>query len=121
MTEVVEQIEQETVVTTTKPAPTASPTKPRTKRQPQYTVIVLNDDLHTYAYVIEALSRICGHSQEEAYRLAIEIDTTGLAVVWTGAMEVAELKRDQIIAFGPDVHAQKPVTFPLGCYIEALG
>jgi len=120
MSDVEELIEQETIVTTTKPAPATNPSKPKTKRQPQYTVIVLNDDLHTFDYVIEALSRVCGHSLEQAHRLAVEIDSKGLAAVWTGAMEVAELKRDQILGFGPDVYARTPVTFPLGCYIEPL-
>ena len=122
MNDVTEQTEQEVIVTTTKPAPASatSNSKPRTKRQPQYTVIVLNDDLHTYDYVIEALSRVCGHSKEQAYGLAKEIDTTGLAAVWMGAMEVAELKRDQILAFGPDNYGKDPVTFPLGVELEPI-
>lgn len=115
MTKTEELVEQEPIVTTAKPAP-----KTRTKRQPLYNVIVLNDDLHTFDYVIDALCRICGHSKDEAYRLAVEIDGKGLAAVWTGAMEVAELKRDQIIGFGIDIYASKPVTFPLGCYIEPV-
>ena len=120
MNTIEEATEDEVIVTTTKPAPTKETSKPQTKRQPQYTVIVLNDDLHTFKYVIEALSRICGHSQEAANRLAVEIDAKGLAAVWSGTMEVAELKRDQIVAFGPDPYASVPVTFPLGCYIEPL-
>lgn len=120
MNDVEEQIEQETVVTTTKPAPQSTASQTKTKRQPQYAVIVLNDDLHTYDYVVDALSRICGHSLEQAYRLAVQIDSTGLAAVWSGSMEVAELKRDQILGFGLDVYARTPVTFPLGCYIEPL-
>jgi ATP-dependent Clp protease adaptor protein ClpS len=115
MTNTEELVEQEPIVTTAKPAPTT-----RTKRQPLYNVIVLNDDLHTYAYVIDALCRICGHTNEAAFRLAVEIDGQGMAAVWTGAMEVAELKRDQIIGFGADIYASKPVTFPLGCYIEPV-
>lgn len=115
MSQVEELIQEETIVSTAKPAPTT-----RTKRQPQYAVVVLDDDLHTFAYVIDALCRICGHSSEEAYRLAMEIDSQGLAVVWTGAMEVAELKRDQIIGFGTDIYAYSPASFPLGCYIEPV-
>ena len=115
MNEIEELTKQETIVTTAKPAPVT-----RTKRQPLYTVIVLNDDLHTFDYVIETLSRVCGHSLESAQRLAVEIDAKGLAAVWTGVMEVAELKRDQILGFGPDIYARTPVTFPLGCYIEPV-
>ncbi|HEY0984970.1 MULTISPECIES: ATP-dependent Clp protease adaptor ClpS [unclassified Schlesneria] len=115
MTELEEIVVEETIVSTAKPAPVT-----RTRRQPQYSVIVEDDDLHTFAYVIDALSRICGHTVEEAYRLALEIDSKGRAAVWTGAMEVAELKRDQIIGFGTDIYASKPASFPLGCYIEPV-
>lgn len=105
------------IVVTSRPAPRSS-TKP--KRQPPYAVIVENDDLHTYEYVIEAFSKIFGYSQEKAFRLAQTIDTEGRALVWSGTKELAELKRDQIRGFGPDLFAAKPVTFPLGTYIEPL-
>ena len=120
MNAIEEKTETETIVTTTRPSPGKAHTKPQTKRQPQYSVIVLDDDLHSFDYVIDALSRICGHSRETAYRLAVEIDGKGLAAVWSGTMELAELKRDQIIGFGPDIYASIPVNFPLGCYIEPL-
>jgi ATP-dependent Clp protease adaptor protein ClpS len=120
MNEDEEPSENDVIVSTAKPALANAASKPQTRRQPRYTVIVLDDDLHTYLYVVDALSRVCGHSHEEAYRLATEIDTNGRAAVWSGTMEVAELKRDQILGFGPDIFAEKPVTFPLGCYIEPL-
>lgn len=104
---------EEPVVTTAKPPP-------RTKRQPQYALIVLNDDDHTFEYVIEVLGKVCGYGREKAFLLAAEIHTGGRAVVWTGTMELAELKRDQIRGCGPDLYAKKPVTFPLGVYIEPL-
>lgn len=115
-----EQVENEVIVTTTKPAPSKAAASPQVKRQPLYSVIVLDDDLHAFDYVIEVLCRICGHSPETALRLTIEIDSTGKAVVWTGVLEVAELKRDQIRGFGPDMYGPAPVTFPLGCYIEPI-
>ena len=120
MIDVVEQQENETIVTTKKPAPAKSPARPRPKQQPQYTVIVLDDDLHTFEYVIEALIRVCGHTLMQATRLTQAIDSTGQAAVWSGSKEVAELKRDQILGFGPDFYGDKPVRFPLGCYIEPL-
>jgi ATP-dependent Clp protease adaptor protein ClpS len=108
---------EEPVVVTTRPAPEG---KTRPKRQPPYAVIVENDDLHTYEYVIEALSKVCGHSFQKSFLLACEIDTRGRAVVWSGTRELAELKRDQIRGFGPDHFAARPVTFPLGTCIEPL-
>jgi len=77
-------------------------TDQRTKRQPPYHVVLLNDDDHTYEYVIEMLKALFGHPVEKGYQLAKLVDTTGRAVVCTTSLERAELKRDQIHAYGPD-------------------
>ncbi|MFN0055058.1 MAG: ATP-dependent Clp protease adaptor ClpS [Planctomycetales bacterium] len=111
------ETEDEVQVVTRRPTPQ---TRSKPKQQPPYAVIVENDDLHTYAYVIEALSKVFGYSQEKAFSLAVEIDSAGRAIVWSGTKELAELKRDQIRGFGPDHYALKPVTFPLGVYLEPL-
>ncbi len=115
MNDLEDETEQEVVVTTIKPAPVN-----KTKRQPRYAVIVLNDDVHTYEYVIQALTKVFGYSVERGFQLAYEIDTKGRAIVWTGALEIAELKRDQIRGMGPDVYASQPVTFPLGVELEPI-
>lgn len=107
----------EVIVTTSKPAPS---TKTKPKKQPPYAVIVENDEFHTFEYVILALSKICGHNEQKAFLLAYEIHTKGKTTVWSGTRELAELKRDQLKEFGPDEFATKPVTFPLGVYIEPL-
>ena len=98
------------------------PAKPdqKPKYQPPYAVVVLNDDDHTYAYVIDALCKVCRHTAEKAFQLAAEIDKAGRAIVWTGSFEVAELKRDQIRGMGTDFYAMKPVTYPLGVTLEPL-
>jgi ATP-dependent Clp protease adaptor protein ClpS len=93
---------------------------PRTKTQPPYAVIVENDEFHTWMYVIEVLQKVFGYGEEKAYLLTAQVHFSGQAIVWSGALEVAELKRDQIRGFGPDVHASKPVEFPLGVRIEPL-
>ena len=110
-----EQVEDEVVVTTTKPAPES-----RTKRQPPYAVIVLNDDLHTFDYVIQLLGKVFGYDVPKAFQMALEIHERGRAVVWSGTLELAELKRDQIRGYGPDHFGPKPVEFPLGVYVEPL-
>lgn len=74
----------------------------RTRRQPPYHVILLNDDDHTYEYVIEMLKALFGHPIEKGFQLAKMVDSTGRAVVCTTSLERAELKRDQIHAYGPD-------------------
>ncbi|MDB5308739.1 MAG: ATP-dependent Clp protease adaptor ClpS [Gemmataceae bacterium] len=74
----------------------------KTKRQPPYNVILLNDDDHSYEYVILMLKELFAHPFEKGFLLAEEVDKTGRAVVCTTSLERAELKRDQIHAFGPD-------------------
>ena len=65
-------------------------------------MVLLNDDDHTYEYVIEMLKALFGHPVEKGYQLAKVVDTKGRAVVCTTSLERAELKRDQIHAFGAD-------------------
>jgi len=69
---------------------------------PQYNVILFDDNDHTYEYVIEMLSHLFGHSLETAYQMAVTVDRAGRVVVATTYQERAELKRDQIHAYGAD-------------------
>jgi ATP-dependent Clp protease adaptor protein ClpS len=74
----------------------------KTRRQPPYHVVLVNDDDHSYEYVIEMLLDLFAHPVEKGYQLAKQVDSTGRAVVCTTSLERAELKRDQIHAYGPD-------------------
>lgn len=69
---------------------------------PQYHVVLLDDDEHTYAYVIEMLTQLFGHSRTKAFKMAVEVDMMGRVIVDTTTKERAELKRDQIHDYGPD-------------------
>lgn len=72
------------------------------KRLPPYHVILWDDDAHSYAYVITMLQSLFGHPPEQGFKLAKEVDTQGRVIVCTTTMERAELKRDQIHAYGKD-------------------
>jgi ATP-dependent Clp protease adaptor protein ClpS len=96
------------------------PAHSKPKTLPPFGVIVLNDDLHTFDYVIETFQKVFGYPLEKAFQLATQIHATGRGLVWSGSKEVAELKCDQIRGAGPDVYGLKKVEFPLGAYIEAL-
>lgn len=77
-------------------------TRRKTRLAPRWNVILLDDDDHTYEYVIEMLGAIFGHSLPTAFKMATEVDSTGRVILWTGAREVAELKQEQLHAYGPD-------------------
>ena len=72
------------------------------KLQPLYHVILLNDEDHTYDYVIEMLVKIFGMTESKAFSHAVEVDTAGTTIVLTCELDKAELKRDQIHAYGAD-------------------
>jgi ATP-dependent Clp protease adaptor protein ClpS len=102
------------------------PTKPgteedtRVRKLPPYAVVVLNDDYHTFEYVIIAFQKVFGYNQQRCVLLAKEIDEKGRAVVWTGSKEVAELKKEQLQGMGPDIYASRRVDWPLGVELEPM-
>lgn len=70
--------------------------------EPLYNVVLLDDDEHTYEYVIEMLQRLFLLSEVDAFRHAVEVDTTGRTIVITCGLSQAEFGRDQIHSYGPD-------------------
>ena len=88
---------------------TAAPETPTRKRPSDvsggtgdaWRVVVLNDDHNTFDGVAFALARVLpGVTFERGLALADRIHTKGLAVVWTGHREQAELYWAQLEAFG---------------------
>ena len=69
---------------------------------PRYHVILWNDEDHTYDYVIEMLIKLFRHTETAAFQMAREVDAAGKVVVDTTSQDRAELKRDQIHAYGAD-------------------
>src|ERR1044071_4893231 len=74
----------------------------REQLTPLYRVVLLDDNDHTYDYVIEMLQKIFIFSLEQAYRHAEEVDRAGRTVLITCEWGEAEFARDQIHAYGPD-------------------
>lgn len=74
----------------------------REQQTPLYNVVLLNDDEHTYDYVIEMLQKLFAVSATAAWNHAVEVDTTGRTVVMTCELPQAEFGRDQIHAYGAD-------------------
>jgi ATP-dependent Clp protease adaptor protein ClpS len=90
------------------PGPVKRPALPKTlvltepDLEPPYHVILLDDDQHTYAYVIEMLQAIFGHSFEMAFKLADKVNSDGRVIVATVHKELAELRLEQIQEYGAD-------------------
>jgi ATP-dependent Clp protease adaptor protein ClpS len=67
-----------------------------------YHVIILNDEEHTFEYVIEMLQSVFALPYAAAVARTVEADATGSAIVLTTNLDEAEKKRDQVHAYGPD-------------------
>jgi ATP-dependent Clp protease adaptor protein ClpS len=88
-----------------KPAPARRPgtaDDARPQFEPLYNVVLIDDDEHTYQYVITMLCTILEIGFEMAYMMACAVDAEGRVIVHTTDRDTAELERDQIRAFGPD-------------------
>lgn len=69
---------------------------------PLYRCVLLDDDEHTYDYVVEMMQKLFVKTKEEAFRHAVEVDTFGRTNIVTCEKPQAEFARDQIHAFGAD-------------------
>jgi len=72
------------------------------QQAPLYNVVLLDDDDHTYEYVVEMLVKLFAFGESEAWNHAVEVDTMGRTVVMTCELPQAEFGRDQIHAYGAD-------------------
>jgi ATP-dependent Clp protease adaptor protein ClpS len=69
---------------------------------PLYRVVLLDDDDHSYDYVIEMLQKIFVFTLQEAYQHAVEVDTRGRTGLIVCELAQAEFARDQVQNYGPD-------------------
>jgi ATP-dependent Clp protease adaptor protein ClpS len=91
--------------------------KPRTL--PPYHVVLLDDEDHSHEYVIEMMRVLFGYPAERGYQIAQEVDARKKAVVFTTHKEFAELKRDQIHAFGVDLRVATCAGSMSACILPA--
>lgn len=82
---------------------TAVQTEEKKKPAPLYRVILWNDDVHTFDYVIHMMQKIFGYTKIKGKAIANLVHHHGKVTVAILPMETAEFKRDQIRNFGPDI------------------
>ena len=64
--------------------------------------MLLDDQDHTVAYVVRMMQELFHHDRDRALAIAHSVDADGRAVCLTTHKELAELKREQVQAFGRD-------------------
>lgn len=53
----------------------------------QHEIILFNDDVNTFDYVIETLMDVCEHSKEQAHQCSLIVHYKGKCAVKTGPIE----------------------------------
>ena len=86
---------------------------------PFHRLVLLNDEEHTYQFVVDLLVRSFGASQMEACEKAIEINRDGKASVFIGPFDAAQHLRDIVVAAGADPTLPDS-TGPLQVVIERI-
>ena len=76
--------------------------EPEVARAPLYHLVLLDDDDHTYAYVIEMLGTVFGYGHEKAYVLACMVDGEGRVCVETAGHEQVTKHQEAIHGYGAD-------------------
>ncbi|MCU0978147.1 MAG: ATP-dependent Clp protease adaptor ClpS [Pirellulaceae bacterium] len=91
-----------------------------TKRQPPYAVVLHNDDVNGFDFVVEVLRKVFHYDRLKAELLTLQAHETGRSAIWSGSLEVAELKADQVRSCGPDPRMSALGALPLRVTIEPL-
>jgi ATP-dependent Clp protease adaptor protein ClpS len=63
-------------------------------------LVVYNDDVNTFDWVIECFIEVLGHSLEQSEQLSLLVHFKGKATVLTGSLEILKPKKDALIDRG---------------------
>ena len=95
-------------------------TRAQPKRQPPYAVVLHNDPINGFGYVIGVLRKVFRCGGGKCFWLTLKAHTAGRSIVWSGSLEVAELKCEQVRGCGPDPEKVKDGARPLKVTAEPL-
>jgi ATP-dependent Clp protease adaptor protein ClpS len=92
---------------------------PWLEAQPPYAVILHIDDINGFDYVVKVLRKVLGYGYSKAFWLTLQAHLKGRCAVWTGSLEIAELRAEQIVSCGPDPAMRHRGAEPLRVTVEA--
>ncbi|WEK70613.1 MAG: ATP-dependent Clp protease adaptor ClpS [Candidatus Chryseobacterium colombiense] len=63
-----------------------------------YKLVLHNDDVHTFDYVIDSLIEICKHTLEQAEQCTILVHFKGKCTVKTGSMDLLKPMHEKLLS-----------------------
>jgi len=75
--------------------PSRAPSRPRLDELPPYRVLLHNDDVNSYIYVVQTIIELTPVVVDRAVEITLEADTSGVALVLVTHKERAELYAEQ--------------------------
>ena len=75
--------------------PSRAPSRPRLDELPPYRVLLHNDDVNSYIYVVQTIIELTPVVVDRAVEITLEADTSGVAWVLVTHKERAELYAEQ--------------------------
>ena len=91
------------------PTPVVFPTRveePTEGQSPEteglWRLVLIDDDDHSYDYVIEMLGAVFGYSREKSFALARIVDSQGRVTLMTGEKAACDAKQTLVHAYGAD-------------------
>lgn len=63
-----------------------------------YKLVLHNDDIHTFDYVIDSLIEICKHTLEQAEQCTLLVHFKGKCTVKTGALDVLKPMHEKLLS-----------------------
>ncbi|AZB11185.1 ATP-dependent Clp protease adaptor ClpS [Chryseobacterium sp. G0162] len=63
-----------------------------------YKLVLHNDDIHTFDYVIDSLIEICKHTLEQAEQCTILVHYKGKCTVKTGSLDILKPMHEKLLS-----------------------
>ncbi|MCS4304658.1 MULTISPECIES: ATP-dependent Clp protease adaptor ClpS [unclassified Chryseobacterium] len=63
-----------------------------------YKIVLHNDDIHTFDYVIDSLIEICKHTMEQAEQCTMLVHYKGKCTVKTGSLDVLKPMHEKLLS-----------------------
>ncbi len=86
--------------------------QPKVVSYKPWNVILLNDDHHSMPFVVTVVQKVIRCDLNHATRIMAEAHLHGRAILFTGCLEQAELKQEQVFSI------PEGSIGPLGCVLE---